>query len=116
MTEYQKIASDESLESNYPWYVVEINDKIPEITEDKDGGTEFDMGGMKPSVPSFVDLPDPAQAAMQKDAVYAVTEKGEFIAYGQGTNLAEHGISLRAHLAWYDSAVDEFTVLELVES
>jgi hypothetical protein len=112
----KKIKSVKDGSNPKPWYSVEVSSGIPEIAEDKDGGTGLDMGGgTQPSVPSFVDLPDPAQAAMQKDAIYAVTGSGEFIAYEPGTNLSEHGVSLRAHLAWYDSETDEFTVLEFIE-
>lgn len=100
----------------HPWYSVEVSNEIPEIAEDRDGGTSFDLGdGTQPKVPSFVDLPDPAQKAMSKDAVYAVTEAGEFIAYEPGTDLVAEGISLRAHLEWCDSEANEFTVFEFVE-
>lgn len=97
-----------------PWYEVEMNNDEPEIIRDSDGGTETSVTGTA-NVPDFADLPTPAQSAVSKDVVFAVTEGGEFIAYEKGTELAEHNISLRAHLAWYDSETDEFTVLDFVE-
>lgn len=116
MTVEKTIKSVKSADDPHPWYDVQVNSDIPEIAEDRDGGTDFDMGGgTQPQVPSFVDLPEPAQKAMSSDVVYAVTESGEFIAYEQGTGLSEHGISLRAHLAWYDSDANEFTVLDFIE-
>jgi hypothetical protein len=98
-----------------PWYEVHISSGRPEVVSDNDGGTNFDMSGTSAKTPSWSSLPDPAGSLMSSDAIYAVTESGEFIAYKPGKILAEEGISLRAHLAWYDSATDEFTVLEFVE-
>lgn len=111
------IQSVKDPDDSHPWYEVDINaDGEPEIATDNDGGTGFDMGGgTTATVPNFVDLPSPAQKAMSKDTVYAVTTDGQFIAYDRGTTLADHGVSLRAHLAWYDAATDEFIVLEFVE-
>lgn len=115
MVTKRQIGSVESPESPHPWYELEVRNDAPYIVADKDGGTAFDMSDTAHKAPSFVDLPDPAQRAMSKDVVYAVTESGEFIAYEPGDDLASQGISLRAHLAFYDSEADEFTVLEFTE-
>lgn len=114
MVRKRQIRSVESDDHPTPWYEIQITNGEPEITADKDGGLDGTVTGTA-NVPDFVDLPTPARAAMAKDAVYAVTEGGEFIAYEPGIILSEHGVSLRAHLAWYDSDADEFTILEFVE-
>lgn len=116
MTKYKQIKSVKDPSTSQPWYDVQISSGLPEVVSDNDGGTSFDMSGVSASTPSFSSLPSPAASAMAADAIYAVTESGDFIAYEPGTDLSEHGISLRAHLAWYDSDTDEFTVLEFVES
>lgn len=114
MVQKRQIRSVESGDNPHPWYELQINSDEPEITADKDGGLGPTVTGPA-NVPDFVDLPAPAQRAMSKDVVYAVTGAGEFIAYETGTDLSERGVSLRAHLAWYDSEADEFTILEFVE-
>lgn len=114
MTRYKQIKSVKDESTPKSWYGVEISNGEPEIVADNDGGLSATVTGTA-NVPSFVDLPDPAQGSMSTDVVYAVTTDGEFIAYEKGTELSQHGVSLRAHLAWYDSAADEFTVLEFVE-
>lgn len=110
----RSIGSVEDPDDPHPWYDVEVNNGQPEILADKDGGLDGEVTGAA-AVPDFADLPDPARRAMSSDVVYAVTEAGEFIAYEAGTDLSEHGVSLRAHLGWYDSEADEFTVLEFTE-
>lgn len=115
MTVKKKIRGIKDPDDSHPWYVTEITNGLLEITEDMDGALDVDLRGATPNVPDHVDLPEQAQAAMDSDAVYAVTTDGEFIAYEPSADLAAHDISLRAHLAWYDSDADEFTVLEFVE-
>lgn len=115
MVKNRQIKSIKDSNEPQPWYDVQISDGLPEVVSDNDGGTGFDMSGVAASTPAFSSLPNPAASAMANDAIYAVTESGEFIAYEPGTNLSENGVSLRAHLAWYDSETDEFTVLEFVE-
>lgn len=98
-----------------PNYAVTITNNEPKIAEDRDTGVKKTVTGA-PSVPSFVDLPAPAQAAMSKPVRYAVTESGEFIAYNpEESDLNGNGVSLRAHLAKYDPETDEFVVLEFVK-
>lgn len=98
-----------------PWYTVDISNGLPEITDDKDGGTSFDMTGVSASSPTWSDAASPPAASMTQDVIYGVTESGDFVAYTPGTDLSDHGVSLRAHLAWYDSATNEFTVLDFYE-
>lgn len=115
MVKTKQITSVKDPDDGHPWYDVQINSGLPEVASDNDGGTSFDMSDVSASTPPFSSLPSPAASAMAEDAVYAVTESGEFIAYEPGRDLSEQGISLRAHLAWYDSSSDEFTVLDFVE-
>lgn len=115
MVTTKKVGSIESAESPYPWYDLEIRDNAPYIVTDKDGGTSVDLSDSAHSVPSFSSLPEPAASVMSSDAVYAVTDGGDYIAYEPGTELSDQDVSLRAHLASYDSASDEFTLLEFVE-
>lgn len=115
MTQYKQITSVKDATNEKPWYDIQINSGRPEIATDNDGGTNFDMSGVAASTPAWSSLSSPPAKAMQKDAVYGVTNTGEFIAWEKGKDLSEEGISLRAHLTWYDSATDEFTVLDFVE-
>lgn len=115
MVQKHQITSVKDASVPKPWYHVEINSGRPEIADDRDGGTSFDMSGVKASTPSWSSLSSPPARSMQQDVIYGVTESGEFIAYEKGTDLSDHGVSLRAHLAWYDASADEFTALEFVE-
>lgn len=113
----KQITSVKDPSNEKPWYDTKINSNgRPEIATDNDGGTSFDLSGSAASAPSWSDAPSPPAKSMSTDAIYGVTETGDFIAYTPGTNLSDHGVSLRAHLAWYDSATNEFTVLDFVES
>lgn len=88
-----------------------------DIVKNRDCGTDFDIGGgTQSNLSSFVDPPEPAQKVMSKDATYAVTTGGEFIAYEPRTDVSEHGVSLSAYLAWYDSEAYEFTAFDFFET
>jgi len=94
-----------------PWYEIDLSNAPPEITQDNDGGTGHDTAFVSVESVGDVDPDDPS-----RNAVYAVTDGGRYICYPQSYRLSQDAISLRAHLAWYDSDADEFTVLEFVES
>lgn len=116
MVNKKQIKSVKDPAAPQPWYDVQISNGLPEVVSDNDGGTAFDMAGVSAKTPAFSSLPSPAASAMAENAIYAVTDGGEFIAYEPGAVLEDEGISLRAHLAWYDSATGEFTILNFVES
>lgn len=111
----QQIKSVKEASNPKPWYDVQINSGLPEIVSDNDGGTTFDMSGASANTPSWSSAASPPAASMTTDVIYAVTESGDFVAYTPGASLSSHGVSLRAHLAWYDSAANEFTILDFVE-
>lgn len=116
MVSYKQITSVKDANNEKPWYDVQINsDGRPEIAADNDGGTSFDMSGVAAASPSWSNAPSPPAKAMSTDAIFAVTGSGDFIAYTPGTDVSEQGVTLRAHLAWYDSGTNEFTVLDFVE-
>lgn len=107
----KQITSSSDPDDSLPWYEMDLSNAPPEITTDNDGGTDADTAKTTIEAIGEVDPDDPKQ-----NVVYAVTVAGKYICYPQGRNLTADGISLRAHLAWYDAENDEFTILEFVES
>lgn len=115
MVTKKQISSVKDASDPRPWYDVRISSGLPEITSDNDGGTTFDMSGISASTPSWSAAPSPPAEPMITDVIYAVTESGEFAAFTPATDVSEHAVNLRAHLAWYNSETNEFTVLDFVE-
>lgn len=114
MVKKRQIQSVEDESSPKVWYETAIKNGQPEILEDRDGGLSTTITGTA-TVPNFADISSPAKQPISMDVSYAVTADGKFIAYDSDADVSDHGVNLRAQLAWYDSDADEFTVLEFVE-
>lgn len=110
MTKKIQIQSVKDASNPKPWYEVNLENGPPEITDDSDGETDFNAS--EATVEAVGDInPD----APVTDCIYAVTVDGRYICYPKGRDLFDDEISLRAHLAWYDSDIDEFTAIEFVD-
>jgi hypothetical protein len=107
----KQITSVKDADNPKPWYEIDLSNAPPEITQDNDGGTDHDTASASIESINGADADNPSQ-----DVVYAVTEGGRYICSPRGYDLSQDGISLRAHLAWYDADADEFTVLEFVDT
>ena len=106
----RQIESVSDPESKKPWYEFDVdlgNNKLT-ITQDADGGGDFDISGQ-----SF----DLSNIDLSKEQVLAVTETGELVVYEPGTDVVNDlgKDPLRAHLAWWYPDSETVEVMEFAE-